>query len=1514
MTFNGTTATTTSWSDTSITATVPAGATTGNMVVTVGGVASNGRSFAVTEAVVAGVMVTPTVLKVDEGGRVTYTVMLASQPLAHVTVNLTVSDVVAVSATPSSLTFTSLNWETGQQVAITAPEDDGDLMDETVSITHAVMSLDTNYSGLTVDGVSVTVLDNDVVRPPQIESINPPWSEVGAPVIISGWNFGASQGARRVTFTTGGEPATASVRYWSDTNIHVFVPSGSRTGNVVVTGGHEGSSEAPFTVINPNRPVLRGGSNYAWFTFDNSFDDSRRHECFSAIKHYHIPAVRTKVKKDLAVMWAKGQRRLRLPISHTTGTRTRGGCFYEGNRLFGGVLHNDSKGRLDDTALGTDVNQKENLQHFLTDVAGQGFEVMIGFFPQYVANKPFLWTEWDEDKYLANRNFIFNLREEVFDEIPNFKYVIDLHNEGAPSPHDINSARVTEYVKRLWKDYNSCATHQLCDWPPYSKTIGFSAHAADRLRNLIAIYDAVADETQNRIRRPYIYSFHTYDDTEGTPFRKYVDMSRVLAQAGVDAQVGAIIGEAHYNDMDTGSGLWTAMHFARRIRFLFQWPLEKSTGNWESPLEFCNYITQLERVTCPPFIDILNPTSGVLGTSVTITGTSFGTSGSVTFNGATASTSSWRDTQIVATVPSGATTGPVVVTVGTQASNGVDFTVTTPSEPTITRLDPTSGAVGTRVTISGINFGSSGSVTFNGTTASTSSWRDTQVVATVPSGATTGDVVVTVGTQASNRVRFTVTGATITATPNPCTITSVDDVDCSTTIRWNSVPPTTAVQIWVSHNGDPQTAFTGAGTTSGSRMPSWIQGSPHTYTFNLYDLSRGNSDPSTPPPGDPLASVVVTANGAPAGFIWANPDPCQIPQGSDSCTTEVVWTSRGYSAVRVWVSHDGATPVAFTTTDSLWGTKNATIRNSSTFYVHDYSSGSKGPSLKSVTVIATPPAAMPAPEITRLVPSSGQVGDTVEIRGSNFGATQVIDGQTSTVTFNGTSASATTWSATRIRATVPEGATTGNVVVTVKEQASNGRRFSVDHDAPTCEISATEPHIQTGGTSTLEWTSENATRLVLNPGNLDVTNDSNRSHDVRLNGAGAQKYTLTVTGPGGSGNCSVRVTAWDAPTASISPTKPHIRPNGTSTLEWESGSASSVTITDIGAVTPNEEGSRSVSLSATKTYTIEATNPAVPAYPAATGSVTVTVWAAPTASIDADPKTINRGGSSTLEWESANASSVTITGIGAVTPNEDGSRRVTLNATKTYTIEATNPAMPAYSAATASVTVTVPITGSISASPNPCTIASGKTTCTTTIRWSSTNTTAVQVWVTHTRGSTTTTTAFTGSNTTSGSQSASWIQLSPAHSYTFSLYDLSNGNPDTTTPPPGSALASVSVTGKRAPPGPVISSISPTQGETDTRVTISGANFGTTEDTVDFGTQSATIESWGSSSIVALVPLHLPTGQVTVTVTANSQTSNGVTFNVTGNPFNRERDEAECEDPENCPENDDKEGASPPDP
>jgi hypothetical protein len=82
---------------------------------------------------------------------------------------------------------------------------------------------------------------------------------------------------------------------------------------------------------------------------------------------------------------------------------------------------------------------------------------------------------------------------------------------------------------------------------------------------------------------------------------------------------------------------------------------------------------------------------------------------------------------------------------------------------------------------------------------------------------------------------------------------------------------------------------------------------------------------------------------------------------------------------------------------------------------------------------------MPAPVISSLTPPSGQIGASIVIAGSNFGATQ----GGSTVTFNGIAGTPSAWSAGSITVPVPVGATTGNVVVNVGGFNSNPKPFYV---------------------------------------------------------------------------------------------------------------------------------------------------------------------------------------------------------------------------------------------------------------------------------------------------------------------------------------------------------------------------------------------------------------------------------------------------------------------------------------
>jgi hypothetical protein len=101
-------------------------------------------------------------------------------------------------------------------------------------------------------------------------------------------------------------------------------------------------------------------------------------------------------------------------------------------------------------------------------------------------------------------------------------------------------------------------------------------------------------------------------------------------------------------------------------------------------------VAELSKPThCGPMITMLTPSSGGTGTSVTISGSQFDSmqnGSTVTFNGALAPVGIWSDTSIVTTVPAGATTGPLVVTVNGRASNGPTFSVIATSPDLIEKM------------------------------------------------------------------------------------------------------------------------------------------------------------------------------------------------------------------------------------------------------------------------------------------------------------------------------------------------------------------------------------------------------------------------------------------------------------------------------------------------------------------------------------------------------------------------------------------------------------------------------------------------------------------------------------------------------------------------------------------------------------------------------------------------------------------------------------------------------------
>jgi hypothetical protein len=186
--------------------------------------------------------------------------------------------------------------------------------------------------------------------------------------------------------------------------------------------------------------------------------------------------------------------------------------------------------------------------------------------------------------------------------------------------------------------------------------------------------------------------------------------------------------------------------------------------------------------------------------------------------------------------------------------------------------------------------------------------------------------------------------------------------------------------------------------------------------------------------------------------------------------------------------------------------------------------------------VDAPPA--PAAAITSLSPTSGPVGATLTITGTNLGTSGAV-------VVGGVSAAATSWSATTITCTIPAGLTIGskNVVVTpTGRAASNARAFTVTlPPAATAAITSLTPnHAQAGAgvviaganlgsggavrfgstvAATTAWSATSVTATV--PASL---------------AAGATSVTVTPAGGSASNAVAFTVDAPPAPSDSIAPT------------------------------------------------------------------------------------------------------------------------------------------------------------------------------------------------------------------------------------------------------------------------------------------------------------------------------------------------------------------------------------------
>lgn len=496
-----------------------------------------------------------------------------------------------------------------------------------------------------------------------------------------------------------------------------------------------------------------------------------------------------------------------------------------------------------------------------------------------------------------------------------------------------------------------------------------------------------------------------------------------------------------------------------------------------------------------PSITSLSPVTGAVGAEIAIAGANFGDaqgSGSVSFNGTAATPTSWSDSVIAVPVPAGATTGNVVVSASGVTSNGVSFTVV--PAPSVTSLSVTSGAVGTSVTITGTNFGAtqgSGTVSFNGTDATPTSWNATTVAVTVPSEATTGNVVVSASGVASNGVNFTVVEGLGITSVSPTsgvvgTEVSVSGTGFGATQGSSTISLNGTNAVVASWSDTSIITFVPAGASSGPFTVRVNGNTANSSTFTVTPLPTGWSDgdigsvgvagsaaysngaftvkgsgtgisgtademhfvyQSLSGDGTIVARVVSISGGQAAAMIRetlnANAaDGFDVYQSSyfyfyDRASTGASATEQGsgiYHGLPYWVKvvRSGSTFSASASPDGATWTQlgsNQTITMAQNVYIGLGVSSQNNSSLATATFdsVSINSAASPAPVITSVSPSAGSVGSQAVISGSGFGATQ----NGSLVTLNATPTIISSWSATSISITIPAGASSGQILVSV---------------------------------------------------------------------------------------------------------------------------------------------------------------------------------------------------------------------------------------------------------------------------------------------------------------------------------------------------------------------------------------------------------------------------------------------------------------------------------------------------
>ena len=291
----------------------------------------------------------------------------------------------------------------------------------------------------------------------------------------------------------------------------------------------------------------------------------------------------------------------------------------------------------------------------------------------------------------------------------------------------------------------------------------------------------------------------------------------------------------------------------------------------------------------------MSSSQGTTGSNVTIYGTDFCSSPTVTFDGTQATVVSADSTEIVAAVPSGASNGQVEVTCPNGSVNAGTFTVASDAPPSISGFTPAIGTSGTAVTISGANFqpnAVNNEVAFADRAALVTSASATSLGASVPNAAVTGHVLVaTPYGQAATSGYFYVPPAGIS--PSAIAIASQISVGGSAVTGTFSTAGTKAMYAFDAVAGQ-QVSLSVSGNTLSAPWVSILN--PDGSTFTSTQVSGGS---------DFIDVQTLPATGTYVVYVDSNNSTGNITLQLFDATAQTGAISIGGSAVTVTASAPG---------------------------------------------------------------------------------------------------------------------------------------------------------------------------------------------------------------------------------------------------------------------------------------------------------------------------------------------------------------------------------------------------------------------------------------------------------------------------------------------------------------------------------------------------------------------------------------------------------------------------------